>query len=321
MKRLCEHTAYLIARHDCVVLPGWGALIAMRDNARIDPASSTVVPPSRRLTFNGMITHDDGMLASSVARREGVSYEAAAVMIANDLDSLRRHFHTDGSVTLDRIGRFDNHRDKPVFTPDTASAANMPFKALTPAKVSALPAQEEAGETKKRKDNIIYIPLSRNIFKIAASLVLFISMAMLAWTSLPVDRMPDEASLAPKARTERVNVQPAPAPSVTTVITSDPAPSADQPAAAASHEPTVVDGPRFEASDNYYLIIASLPTKDDAEKYILSSHETSRLDILEQDGRFRVYIATGTTQSDAMAQRDVQGIADRHPEAWVCRRR
>lgn len=323
MKRLCEHTAYLIARHDCVVLPGWGALIAMQTGSVIDHDNGSITPPMRRLTFNGMISHNDGMLASSVARREGISYEAANVIVANDIDALRRQYQTAGTVTLQQIGRFDNNDGSMVFTPADESAANARYHSLKPAQLFKQPETETAADDKKHNDNIVYIPLSRNIFKIAASLMLMISLAMLAWTSIPLERQPDAASLAPKTtRIEHVMPkQPSTAVAVmsqTDTVAPTPDENTPEPVADTVTHP---DAPRFDETDSYCLIIASLPNKSDADKYIACSNETTPLGILEQDGRFRVYIATGATQSQAMAQLDVNGIGSRHPEAWTCRRR
>ena len=77
MITICEHIEYLLRNHDCVIVPGWGAFIA-----QYQPASFTedgqMLPPSRLIGFNASISHQDGLLASSVMRREKISYDAAS---------------------------------------------------------------------------------------------------------------------------------------------------------------------------------------------------------------------------------------------------
>ena len=44
MERLSIHIEYLLLRHDCVVVPGFGAFINARSEARVDSESGQVYP-------------------------------------------------------------------------------------------------------------------------------------------------------------------------------------------------------------------------------------------------------------------------------------
>ena len=69
----------------------------------------------------------------------------------------------------------------------------------------------------------------------------------------------------------------------------------------------------------YCLVVASCTTKAEAESYVTRSTDLP-LGIVESEGRWRVYAATGATVSDALAAGDVEPIASRYPSRWVCRR-
>jgi hypothetical protein len=62
MYSITRHIEYLVSRHDCVVVPGWGAFIAQYEPARIDAESGLIVPPSRAISFNQSVMHNDGLL-------------------------------------------------------------------------------------------------------------------------------------------------------------------------------------------------------------------------------------------------------------------
>ena len=74
---------------------------------------------------------------------------------------------------------------------------------------------------------------------------------------------------------------------------------------------------RFDENDRYCLVVASLATQEEAERFIARNSKL-QLGVLPKDGRYRVYAATGTTA--AGAQSAAAELADRYPDAWVCRR-
>lgn len=74
---------------------------------------------------------------------------------------------------------------------------------------------------------------------------------------------------------------------------------------------------RFDENDRYCLIIASMATREEADRFIARNNK-QQLGVLPKDGRYRVYAATGTTA--AGAQSAAAELADRYPDAWVCRR-
>ena len=101
---LTPHIQYLIVNNDCVVIPGWGALVASVGHSRLENGQLT--PPCRSLGFNQSLNHTDGMLASSIARRDGVSYQVADSIVREGVDEMRNIYDVNGEVSIDRIGTF-----------------------------------------------------------------------------------------------------------------------------------------------------------------------------------------------------------------------
>lgn len=127
MNLLIRHVEYLLERRNCVVLPGLGALICATESARFDQRHvGVLLPPRRRVAFNGSITADDGILCASFRRGLGVTLEEARQRVASAVDSLRQAVLLDGSASFGRLGFF---RTTPEGAIAFSAAKNSPVNA------------------------------------------------------------------------------------------------------------------------------------------------------------------------------------------------
>ena len=80
----------LLLEHDCVTLPGFGALLAEPVPARIHPVRHTLSPPARRVAFSDRLRHDDGLLTEAVRRALSAAEIASApARVGSFTDELR----------------------------------------------------------------------------------------------------------------------------------------------------------------------------------------------------------------------------------------
>lgn len=105
------HIEFLVSAHNCVVIPGLGAILAHRQSAQISADASTIIPPKRVYTFNGSLTQTDGLVERSIARSLNISYERAAAIVASDVDTMRHQLANDNSLSLGRVGTLENDAD------------------------------------------------------------------------------------------------------------------------------------------------------------------------------------------------------------------
>lgn len=105
METLHLHIEYLLTRHDCVILPGLGALIVNETEASIDSARSLIAPRSRFISFNANVVTDDGLLTHSLARREHLTFEEAHRMLSSIIARMRTDLEVEGEVSLGMTGR------------------------------------------------------------------------------------------------------------------------------------------------------------------------------------------------------------------------
>lgn len=71
----------LLYRHNCVIMPGFGAFLTQMKSAWIQEDTHTFYPPCKVVSFNGQLSSNDGVLVSYMANVEKVSYDAMLVQI------------------------------------------------------------------------------------------------------------------------------------------------------------------------------------------------------------------------------------------------
>ncbi len=324
MITLTGHIEYLILRHDCVVIPGIGALIAHRTPAYIDEELGCIFPPRRHLSFNPEIVYNDGLLASSVARKENITYDEASAIVSEQIREIQSIIQAQSEFALGRLGILTaNGEDKPtyLFEPFEATNVSPRLTGLAPVGMKALSeltAESTEAEESKKKE-LYYVPVSRNIIQIAASIIVFLMLGFALSTPMD-DESSNRASMA-------ITITKSPDAVYTPIFDENPYISLniaypDQEEACSSISGRTADRAysdsykRMNADDRYFLVVASLPSKALADDYIRRHSESDSLGVLEVDGRFRVYASSGATYSEANSYNK----SGRYPDAWVCKR-
>lgn len=315
-----EHIEYLIGRHDCVVVPSWGAFIAQYQSAQFDETNGVMLPPMRTIGFNRDINHNDGLIAASIMRREKITYEAAVKIVNDEVDVMNHQFNIEGEISIGKLGVFRKSEDETVvFEP---FASKIEYAGLPVLNIEEKQVEKEP----EIKSNIVYIPVSRNFFKLAASIILLIGLGLTLSTPLIVDeaQMSYASISTPKiVVSDDVNPQ-----FIEPAIDSElfiSMPDVNEATAVVDTTMTIMPigdalfAMRCSSADSFCLIVASLATRELAEEYIAERADVA-MHILECDGRYRIYIATGATVAQAMKPMQSVAFAEKYPTAWVCRR-
>lgn len=228
MEELILHIQYLLRRHSCVIVPRLGALIATERPAYVNEEWGIVQAPVREICFNAAIVNNDGLLATSIARREQIPYEGACVRMERSVDELRQHLDTDGEVLLGRVGTLRRTPDgRLIFDPALTARQQAAALGYQPVAIPSREAKSEEGSATTRSDGGYYIlRVSKTATRIAAgiALPLVAAISILLWTlSLGNGSIPagiDYASVVPMP-THKTEA-PAPAPAATHNDSSQP---------------------------------------------------------------------------------------------------
>ncbi|MGM9802623.1 MAG: hypothetical protein ACI308_00440 [Muribaculaceae bacterium] len=335
------HIDYLLSAHDCVIVPGWGAFLAQRACALSVEDSDVIRCPRRAITFNSSVNSNDGLLVNSLIRREGLSYDAAVKEVNDYVTALYKQVQYEGSVSIGRLGMFKKVEEVIVFEPYYRADAFDSYFGLVDLKIKTLSqllndkmqqdaadvAEDEPSDNYVREDNVLWI-YSKRVIQVAASVILLIGACVLLSTPLVFEDSVDYAGINTAVEIKQ-NEQPMPLNEDGVLAIRLPQcamqelveRNQDIPEAKAENisveqqsEPHEIE---FEiphnAQGNYYLIVASLDSQEQALKFI--SKHSGDLRILERDGRFRVYAAQ--SNSVKILNKAKRVLANQYPDAWV----
>ncbi len=323
MLDITEHIEYLLMRHDCVVASGLGAFLVHEMPAAYDAKTQRFNPPSRALGFNPEVRHNDGLLAASISRREGISVDSAKAEIEVQVGALRRQLELNGEVQIGRLGvlHMGVTSEAPVFEPSESSI--MRYAGLCPIFVKPLADNSCAPETDALLEapRMLVIP---TLLKIVASIVVLMVTLGIVYsttrfvrgpelnfatldtglsarfeTSMPSEPIVDTSIEPALSREIQLNI------SVPTSMMRDSVESMSQGA----------DRYRFDDSDRYMLVVASYPSRPLAMKHIGGNPD---MRVMEMDGNYRVYVATCSNIVDARTE--AKAVSATYPNVWVCKR-
>ena len=109
----------LLFRYECVIIPGFGALLSRHESARIDNQTSTFYPPGKSLSFNRQLQTNDGLLANHLASSEQCDYELALQKVRNFVGRLSLKLAEGETVEFQQLGSFTMNNEKAIqFVPD-----------------------------------------------------------------------------------------------------------------------------------------------------------------------------------------------------------
>jgi hypothetical protein len=104
MKPVDHYLKDLLFEYDCVTIPGLGGFIMQSAPARINTSKQRISPPSRYPSFNSLLSHDDGLLLSNIAKTENIDYREAGILINAFAEESRGKMKRGQRVELNGIG-------------------------------------------------------------------------------------------------------------------------------------------------------------------------------------------------------------------------
>lgn len=367
-----RHIEYLVSHHDCVIIPGLGAVLAHHVTARYDADNQRWCAPCRGYSFNSALHQGDGLLVASLARAKNVSHERATIMVSDDISAMIRQLNADGVLSLGRIGDLYMDADHTLtFMPATTDMLTPGSSWMPVLKYNAVP-EVETAINESNADNVLTGAVSPWYRRVKVAMWIAVLLCLGVSLSTPIEV--DEAAFASLGMVSVTGPQEAKPnfdtnAKVTTVNKTKKSPAyrnnavKDSPHKISDKanmpentgrdhirksnktqksgiKPTVegekksystvkaedIKGStgalRNESTDHYCLVIASLTSAEDADKFI--SMESRRnpslpMHVIEQGGRYRIYAATGATESQALAAaRDSR--VQRYRGVWVTKR-
>jgi hypothetical protein len=107
-----HYISELLVKHDCVVVPAFGAFVASYAPAKVNPSQHTFHPPSKQVVFNKHLQQNDGLLAQTIVDESKCTFDEAMNGIRHFVDGVNRklkagekaEFHNVGILSMDSNG-------------------------------------------------------------------------------------------------------------------------------------------------------------------------------------------------------------------------
>ncbi len=323
-----QHIEYLLRGHDCVILPGWGAFIALRQCARMD--GGMLMPPSRSYGFNGALTFSDGLLENSIVRRTRCSYATAGEQVREAVCELRRQIDANGEVAVGRVGVFTRNADGAlVFSPFEKQIVASEYYGFAPLDFPTLQqrAAEKIAEEEPREDAIVVeIPawqrVGKKYMQIAASIIVLLVMTFVLSTPLAVNHQGNDfAGLDDSFRIRSSEKAQAIADTgaarelavmLPVGALDESKPCADGTEADASQQEEAAQG-------RFCLVVASGRSMQEAERYGEYHKDAGvKFGIIEVNGKYRVYAAASDSFEELVKVQEQ--LRTQFPDSWICTR-
>lgn len=329
MESIVLHIEYLLQQHDCVILPGIGALIASRIGARYDEENGRFLPPHRQICFNSAVTNDDGLLVNSISRRSGLEFEEARSIMIRQLVALTRTLERDGETTLGKIGILRQEEEGNItFCPLTSGLSitekmgmpvlnlkspsseeitqptNQPAEAIDENNASA-PTDEttDASTINNKRSSYYIIKVSKRAVRVAASVALILCTALtLRFAGIGTgEQVPDEASVMPVKVIAEAPLQIKEAVLPSTEKTGNPETQQNE-----------ITG------DTYCLIVASFRNENEADTF-LSQHTQSSFGLKKEfTGRiWHISAASSNEKETLLKLSHSDEFKSEYSESWV----
>ncbi len=116
---LANYISDLLYRYECVIVPNLGGFVTNKIGAKVD--EHTFYPPTKQLSFNTHLKHNDGLLANHIAEIENISFEDANQRIYDIVEKWKTTLTTT-NINIETVGKlYLNNEQQIIFEPTIKS--------------------------------------------------------------------------------------------------------------------------------------------------------------------------------------------------------
>ncbi|BCI62255.1 SPOR domain-containing protein [Coprobacter secundus] len=335
MLELSNYIEYLLAEHDCVIVPDFGGFVNQYRGASFSTDHKEILPPSKNIIFNTNLNHNDGLLINTIMLKENINYEQALSFIKEEIFQLKKQLKTSpktmyslgelGHISMDENGTIsfiDNKRDKSLY-PEIFG-----LTALNILPLKEYIHQEELPKTnknKKQSSDIIYIPVNRRIVRrIVAAAAIIIVLMMISTPITNIESDTNYAGIVSSELFDYVESNADKLPEFT--LNENSTIQNDDIFADGSSQASVENTPSDEITNvsvkkkQYIVVIATLVSKKAAEKqlqYLKNAGIENDIKILEGSGKSRLYIESFSNKDEAQKYLIQLKSDTKFTDAWI----
>ena len=310
---------HLLCTDGIVAVPCIGVFRSERHSAVL--SGSMISAPQTRVVFDSVNVTDSVSLQRSIERAEGLGADEAKALMMQSCNQMYCQLEDGNTITIGTAGalHIEASTGEIVFE-QTSAESWLPTFDIKPLDVKSEVSEKDidlVSEALKSRREALMQSVRRTASSAAA-------IAVFALLTFIVAQLPTRQHTQPSMAGVGMN----------TVVTDYDEPLIAQPGASSNALVLIlntpadavseVEVPEVKAADEpgaYCLVVASLASEKEANAFI-AAHSTDAisLSLLAENGRYRVYAASGDSFDSVAAQGRQAGIFEAYPSAWVCRR-
>lgn len=196
-KEITDCLKHLIDTQDFIVIPNFGALVMQMEPAEFSISQNVIFPPRKKILFNPLLTHNDGLLISELQKQLGIEFVLAQTMVNQFVESIKVLLDTKRRVDLEGIGFFYKDMQENILFESSINPFYLSESfGLYPLHAAPLEKENTFADSEKNTKKPIIRFDTKNIYRAAA--VLIIAGLLLAYWILPFKIKDSLASIAGK---------------------------------------------------------------------------------------------------------------------------
>lgn len=115
---ILKSISQLLVQYDCVIVPGLGGFVATQIPASLDTLMSTIVPPTKKISFNNQLSASDGLLINHLSNFSNLSFNEVDILVKNSVIEFKQQLLSGNTIHVPAIGKLQhNENQKIIFTP------------------------------------------------------------------------------------------------------------------------------------------------------------------------------------------------------------
>jgi nucleoid DNA-binding protein/cell division septation protein DedD len=153
----------LLKKHECVIVPNFGAFISHHVASVHHPSENKFYPPSKNISFNRLLTTNDGLLIQHIATATNTSYTEAQSKINALATEWNEALESNQNIILKGLGKLYKQLDNKIhFIPDITENLSLKAYGLVATKHIAIDRSAQEAIVKKVATPTISIKKSNN---------------------------------------------------------------------------------------------------------------------------------------------------------------
>ncbi|MDR3339580.1 MAG: SPOR domain-containing protein [Candidatus Symbiothrix sp.] len=310
MQSIHFHIAYLLTKHECVIIPGFGAFVVSSVETERVNKWGVSSPPANFLGFNSEVKHNDGLLVNSVAKGKNIAYNEANHLVQQFVNELHNKLNKREAINIPWVGNLClSEEQKVMFSPVGNLSCNASYYGFTNFYLPRLSELQKTEERErysvKKEKEVIWIPLNRRILTYTGSVAAAV-LALFVF-STPLNNHADY----PQTQSAGMFAFPAnygtisnmPSETIADIV---PDSAAIVHTATAAYEQTEVKDMAEISTRRYFIIVGSLPDLKSAKEVLSEFHAKGfeGADLVCSKGRYRIFINKFANKTEAESYLD-----------------